>query len=668
MLGSAVTLPTPVSEFFATTGVLARTLSGFAPRESQRLMAEAVAETIANAGQLLVEAGTGTGKTFAYLVPALASGKRIIISTGSKALQEQLYNRDLPALLAAMDYQQPVALLKGRANYLCLHRLDQLLMTSHLQEAEVLADLVRVKTFSIDSASGDVAEIPDLLEQAPILPHVTSTNDNCLGRDCPRYDDCYLVKARRKALDAQLLVINHHLFFADLVVKDTGFAELIPDAEVYIFDEAHQLPDIASGYFGESLSSRQLVDVAQEIALAQRAEAADMAQLARAAESLELACREQRLAFGIEPARGNLRDWIGNPLFDRTLLRLKDALRLCYDVLKLALGRGERLDHCFERLVEYQGKLERLCRTEQPGAAYWFDTTRLHFSLNLTPLSIADRFHSEVMRAGCSWVFTSATLTVGNGFEHFSHQLGIDQARELVLESPFAYHDQSLLCVPRGLPDTGFARRATELAQLLTPTINKVPGGIFFLCTSYQSLRQIAEVLRRDVGRLVLVQGEDNKQRLLSQFVDNGRAVLVATASFWEGVDVRGAALSCVIIDKLPFTAPDEPLLKARMEDCRLQGGDPFSQLQLPDAVITLKQGVGRLIRDMQDRGVLILCDPRLVHRPYGATFLQSLPPMPRCRDLAAINRFWLQSPTSASAAASTHDSGSPAAATHLKK
>ena len=644
--------PQSVTDFFATQGLLAQTLTGFAPRESQRLMAEAVARTIDATGQLLVEAGTGTGKTFAYLVPALASGKRVIISTGSKALQEQLYNRDLPSLLAAMEYKGAVALLKGRANYLCLHRLDQLMVTSHLQEAEVLADLVRVKRFSIDSASGDIADIPELVEQAPIIAHVTSTNDNCLGRECPRYDDCYLVRARRQAMEAQLLVINHHLFFADMVVKETGFAELIPDADVYVFDEAHQLPDIASGYFGESLSSRQLQDLSQEMVLAQRVEAADMAQLARAAEALELACREQRLAFGVEPSRGNLRDWMGNPLFDRTLQRLKDSHRLCYDVLKLALGRGERLDHCFERIVEYQGKLERLTQTEQSGAAYWFDTSRLHFSLNLTPISIAERFHSEVMRPGCSWIFTSATLTVGHGFDHFSQRLGIGAAEQLVLESPFAYAEQSLLCVPRGLPDTGFARRATELAERLVPVINKVPGGIFFLCTSYQSLRQVAEVLRRDVGRLVLVQGEDNKQRLLSQFVENGRAILVATASFWEGVDVRGAALSCVIIDKLPFTAPDDPLLKARIEDCRLRGGDPFNELQLPDAVITLKQGVGRLIRDMQDRGVLILCDPRLVNRPYGGTFLQSLPPMPRTRELANIASFWQQMATAQSGSA----------------
>lgn len=604
-------------------------------------MAEAVALVIKEAGQLLVEAGTGTGKTFAYLVPALLSGKRVIISTGSKALQEQLFNRDLPTLLAAMDSSPAIALLKGRANYLCLERLDQLTATTHLHEAEVLADLVKVKRFALDAKTGDIADIPGLGEQAPILPHVTSSNDNCLGRECPRYDECFLVRARRKALDAQLVVINHHLFFADMVVKDTGFAELLPEAEVYVFDEAHQLPDIASGYFGQSLSSRQLTDFCQEVRMAQRTEAADMIQLSRAAEALELGCRELRLSFGVEPSRGNLRDWLGNPLFDRTLTRLKDGLKLCYDVLKLALGRGERLDHAFERITGYLSDYERVTQVEQTGAAYWFETSRLHFTLNMTPLTVADRFNSEVMRADSSWIFTSATLTVGQGFEHFRKKLGLQQAREMVLDSPFAYDEQSLLCVPRGLPDTQYPQRGALLAERLVPVINQIPGGIFFLCTSYQSLRQVTEVLRREVGRLILAQGEDNKQCLLSQFVENGRAVLVATAAFWEGVDVRGAALSCVIIDKLPFSAPDDPLLKARMEDCRLQGGEPFNELQLPEAVISLKQGVGRLIRDREDQGVLILCDPRLVHKPYGATFLASLPPMPRSRDLNQISAFW---------------------------
>ncbi len=630
-----------IERCFAQDGLLAQAITHFAPRESQRQMARAVAETIETTSSLLVEAGTGTGKTFAYLVPALLSGKRVIISTGSKALQEQLFGRDLPLLLSVLSYPHQIALLKGRANYLCLYRLDNFLQTSHTQEAELLVDLVKIKQFSLTTSSGDMAEVQGIAEQAAILPHITSTNDNCLGRDCPRYEECFLVQARRKAMDAQLVVINHHLFFADLVVKDTGFAELLPDAEVYIFDEAHQLPDIASGYFGESISSRQLLDLAQELILAYKTEVQDMKQLALAAESLETSCRELRLAFGVEPTRGNLRELVGQLHFERILLRLKDAMTLCYEVAKLGLGRGERIDHCYERIAELQNALRRLTHIEQHDAAYWFETSRIHFSLHLTPLSIAARFCSEVVRPGSSWIFTSATMTVDQDFSHFSQRLGLDKSRSLILDSPFAYEEQSLLLVPRGLPDTAYQQRASLLARELVSLINKVPGGIFFLCTSHQSVRQVAEVFRAELGRELLVQGDDNKQKLLAQFTEHGRAVLVATASFWEGVDVRGAALSCVIIDKLPFSAPDEPLLKARMDACRERGGDPFTELQLPEAVITLKQGVGRLIRDGKDKGILVLCDPRLVNRPYGATFLHSLPPMPRTRDISQVNAFW---------------------------
>lgn len=630
-----------VADCFADGGLLSRQLEGFAPRAPQRQMALAVEEVIRDHGRLLVEAGTGTGKTYAYLVPALLSQQQVIISTGSKALQEQLFNRDLPALLGPLGYTGQLALLKGRANYLCLYRLDQLIATAATQEAEVLADLMRVKTFSLSSVSGDIADIDGLAEQAPILPYVTSTNDNCPGRDCPNYEECYLVRARRKAQEARVVVINHHLFFADLVVKDTGFAELLPDGEVYIFDEAHQLPDIASGYFGESLSTRQILDLTAEIEAGQRTEAADMLQLRRAAEALTLACREFRLAFSLEPGRGNLRQQASDAMFARALLRLQDTMRLCYDVLKLALGRGERLDRAFERLIGYQGALGRLADTTATGNAYWYETTRLYATLHRTPLTIAERFGAEVLRPGCSWIFTSATLTVDHGFSHFAQRLGITDARELLLESPFDYDHQSLLWLPRHLPDTSDPQRATKLAMQLLPILNQVPGGIFFLCTSHAGLRQVAAVLERELGRRILVQGKDSKQRLLTEFVNHGRAVLVATASFWEGVDVRGDALSCVIIDKLPFTAPDEPLLKARIEDCRLRGGDPFGELQLPEAVITLKQGVGRLIRDVQDRGILILCDPRLVNRPYGAIFLHSLPPIPRTRQAERLTAFW---------------------------
>lgn len=635
-----------VHTLFAPDGALSRHIDGFVARAPQLEMARAVEQAIGAHGRLLVEAGTGTGKTYAYLVPALASGQRIVISTGSKNLQEQLYHRDLPTIIGALDYARPVALLKGRSNYLCLERLHNLMSESHLQKAEVLADLVKVRSWSGTTTTGDVGDIPGLQENAEILAHITSTNDNCLGRDCPYYDDCHLVVARRRAMDAQVVVINHHLFFADLAVKDTGFGELVPEAQVYVFDEAHQLPEIATGYFGKSVSSRSLQDLAQDIQLAYRSEAQDMAQLGKAADRLQIASQDLRLAFGIESGRGNTRDMIKNSYWGQALARLTDALTLCYDVLKLALGRGERLDQCFERVSEIKGRLGEVLALNQTGCSYWFECSRLHFSLNLTPLSVAERFGAEVLRPEVSWIFTSATLTVDGHFAHFASELGLAGSAELVLDSPFDYSAQARLCVPRFLPEPNAFGRAEQLASMMIPLINRTPGGCFFLCTSHQAMRQVSEVLRREVGRTILMQGEDSKSRLLATFVENGHAVLVATASFWEGIDVRGAALSCVIIDKLPFASPDDPLLKARVEDCRLRGGDPFSDIQLPKAVIALKQGVGRLIRDRSDHGVLVICDPRLVNRAYGATFLKSLPAIPRTRELARLGDFFNQIPS----------------------
>ncbi|WP_421243389.1 ATP-dependent DNA helicase [Aeromonas enteropelogenes] len=630
-----------IQTLFKPDGPLASHIDGFKARAPQLEMAEAVARAIKSGGRLLVEAGTGTGKTYAYLVPALESGKRVVISTGSKNLQEQLFYRDLPTITEALSYTPPVALLKGRSNYLCIERMNRLLSESHLQKPEILNDLVKVKSWSTATDNGDVGDIPGLQENAEILAHVTSTNDNCLGRDCPYYDDCHLVIARRRAMDAQVVVINHHLFFADLAVKDTGFGELVPQAQVYVFDEAHQLPEIATNYFGKSVGSRTIQDLAQDIQLAYRAEAHDMAQLGKAADRLAIASQDLRLAFGVDGGRGNTRDMLRKPLWGQALARLNDAIGLCYEVLKLALGRGEQLDHAFERICELRTRLGEVLAVNQTGFSYWYDCSRLHFSLNLTPLSVAERFGAEVQRPEVAWVFTSATLTVDQRFDHFVAELGLSGSAELILDSPFDYGEQARLCVPRYLPEPNAFGRGEQLANLMIPLINKTPGGCFFLCTSHQVMRQVAEVLRREIGRTVLLQGEDNKQRLLKEFVENGRAVLVATSSFWEGIDVRGAALSCVIIDKLPFASPDDPLLKARVDDCKLKGCDPFAELQLPKAVIALKQGVGRLIRDRSDHGVLVICDPRMVNKPYGATFIKSLPAIPRTRELAMLGDFF---------------------------
>ncbi len=468
-----------IQTLFKPDGPLASHIDGFKARAPQLEMAEAVARAIKSGGRLLVEAGTGTGKTYAYLVPALESGKRVVISTGSKNLQEQLFYRDLPTITGALSYTPPVALLKGRSNYLCIERMNRLLSESHLQKPEILNDLVKVKSWSTATDNGDVGDIPGLQENAEILAHVTSTNDNCLGRDCPYYDDCHLVVARRRAMDAQVVVINHHLFFADMAVKDTGFGELVPEAQVYVFDEAHQLPEIATSYFGKSVGSRTILDLAQDIQLAYRAEAHDMAQLGKAADRLAIASQDLRLAFGVDGGRGNTRDMLRQPLWGQALARLNDAIGLCYEVLKLALGRGEQLDHAFERISELRTRLGEVLAVNQTGFSYWYDCSRLHFTLNLTPLSVAERFSAEVQRPEVAWVFTSATLTVDMRFDHFKAELGLAGSAELILDSPFDYGEQARLCVPRYLPEPNAFGRGEQLANLMIPLINKTPGGLF---------------------------------------------------------------------------------------------------------------------------------------------------------------------------------------------
>ncbi|OXY82551.1 ATP-dependent helicase [Oceanimonas doudoroffii] len=632
--------PIDSSALFDPDGPLAQAIEGFSPRAAQVDMSAAVAQALTDRIPLVVEAGTGTGKTFAYLAPALAAGKKVVVSTGSRNLQEQLYHRDLPTLIKALGYSQPVALLKGRVNYLCIERLGRLNDAVPGLSAEALTDLQRVRRFAPLTTTGDVGDIPGLPERSEILPLVTSTNDNCAGRDCAHYQDCHLVKARNRAMEAQVVVVNHHLFFADMAVRDTGFGQLIPDAEMYILDEAHQLPDIAGQYFGQSQSSRQFLEFARDLRLAQKSEAKDMAQLGKAADQLERNAQDFRLAFGLDTGRGQLRPALARPAVAQTLSRLGDSLGFTHEVLKLCLGRGEQLDQCFERLIGLRTQLDELTRVEEHGYSFWYDCSRLHVALHKTPLSVAERFAAELAREETSWVFTSATLAVGASFAHFCADLGLTECRTLQLDSPFDYPRQSRLCVPRYLPETSGAGRGHRLANSLLETIARVPGGTFFLCTSYQVMREVAEVLRARLDRTVLMQGEDNKVRLLEQFSQDGRAVLVATGSFWEGIDVRGRALQCVVIDKLPFAAPDDPLLSARLEDCRRRGEDGFARVQLPRAIITLKQGVGRLIRDVEDKGVLVITDARLVNRAYGADFIASLPAMPRTRSLPALNEF----------------------------
>ncbi|MEX0334723.1 ATP-dependent DNA helicase [Vibrio tubiashii] len=631
-----------ISKTFSSEGALGKAIPGFQPRQAQLDMAEAVASAIKSQSQVVVEAGTGTGKTFAYLVPALLSGKKTIISTGSKNLQEQLFHRDLPLMTNALGFYGQVALLKGRANYLCLDRLSRQMVESHNQSADptLLSQLVKVRSWSSETKTGDLGDCDAIAEDSPVIPTITSTNDNCLGKDCPSYQECFVLKARKKAMDADVVVVNHHLFLADLSIKETGFGELIPEAEVFVFDEAHQLPDIASQYFGQSLSSRQIQELCKDIEIAYRTEAKDMRQLQKAGEKLYQTAMDLRIVLGEPGFRGNWREAVTSPSIGRELRRLEDALDFVIEVVKLALGRSQLLDSAFERANTIKARLDRVCDVSITGYSYWYETTPRHFTLHITPLTVADKFHEQIELKQGAWIFTSATLAVNDDFGHFTSRLGLKPQAQMSLPSPFDYQTQARLCVPRYLPEPNSPGMADKLVNMLTPVIEQNQGRCFFLCTSHSMMKELGERFRERLTVPVLMQGETSKQKTLAEFMELGNALLVATGAFWEGIDVRGDALSCVIIDKLPFTAPDDPLLKARIEDCQLKGGDPFSQVQIPDAVITLKQGVGRLIRDKNDKGALIICDNRLVTREYGGVFLASLPPIPRTRDLALVQDF----------------------------
>ncbi|WP_032081517.1 ATP-dependent DNA helicase [Vibrio fluvialis] len=631
-----------IAKTFSQQGALGKAIPGFQARQAQIDMAEAVANAIKHSSQLVVEAGTGTGKTFAYLVPALLSGKKVIISTGSKNLQEQLFHRDLPLMVGALGFHGNVALLKGRANYLCLDRLSRQMVESHTNEADptLLTQLVKVRSWASETKTGDLGECDDLPEDSLVIPTITSTNDNCLGKECPSYQDCFVSKARRKAMDADVVVVNHHLFLADLAIKETGFGELIPEADVFIFDEAHQLPDIASQYFGQSVSSRQIQELAKDIEIGYCTEAKDMRQLQKVGDKLVQSAMDLRIVLGEPGYRGNWREAMQSPSISREIERVLDSLNFAIDVLKLALGRSQLLDTAFERANLIKGRIERVCDVSITGYSYWYDTTPRHFSLHITPLTVADKFHEQMEMKQGAWIFTSATLAVNDDFGHFTHRLGLTPTAQFSLPSPFDYEQQAKLCVPRYLPEPNSPGLADKLVRMLAPVIEQNQGRCFFLCTSHSMMRELGERFREQLTLPVLMQGETSKQKTLAEFMELGNALLVATGAFWEGIDVRGDTLSCVIIDKLPFTAPDDPLLKARIEDCKLRGGDPFAQVQLPEAVITLKQGVGRLIRDQKDKGALIICDNRLVTRDYGGIFLASLPPIPRTRDLDVVKDF----------------------------
>jgi ATP-dependent DNA helicase DinG len=640
-----------IAELLGSTGPLAVNLPGFSPRLEQQQMAEAVATAITDREHLVVEAGTGTGKTFAYLLPALRSGLKVIISTGTRHLQDQLYGKDLPVIRKAFNLPARVALLKGRANYLCWHRLETAAGDGRKLSRIQLQELEQVRAWSGRTHSGDIAELGAVAEDSVIWPRVTSTIENCIGQECEYFQSCFVVKARRAALEADMVVINHHLLFADMVLREEGFGELLPGADAFIIDEAHQLPEVASLFFGTTLSSHQLRDLARDTRTEHLREAGDMQDLPEAAEQLEQLVPRLRLALGQTERRSPWAEVAQSGELQDLLQQLATLLRQLDEWLEYAAERGKGLESCRQRARLLLQRLEILQVHATGEYIHWFETQRTAFRLNLTPLNIAPAFRACLEGLASAWVFTSATLAIGNNnFSHFTGQLGLDGARLLQLESPFDYRNNALLYLPDDMPDPNHPAYVDAVVECARNVLAASRGRAFLLFTSHAALQAAAAQLRDTLSYPLLVQGEAPRRELLARFRDLGNAVLLGTSSFWEGVDVRGEALSCVIIDKLPFGSPGDPVLQARIEALRSQGANPFMQYQLPAAVIALKQGIGRLIRDGSDRGVLVVCDPRLRTRSYGRIFLGSLPAMPRTHSINEVAAFFTAPATAGTA------------------
>ncbi len=622
-------------------GLLSRQLPGFSWRRQQQEMAEAVAEAMEAGERLVAEAGTGTGKTFAYLVPALLSGRKVIVSTGTRNLQDQLFQRDLPLLKEALASPVKTALLKGRANYLCRHRLENALLDPRGYRPEVARQLRQVQQWSLQTRSGDIVELTELPEDSPVWPLITSSTDNCLGSDCPQFDRCHLLEARRQAQEAEIVVINHHLLCADLSLKEEGFGELLPAADAYVIDEAHQLPEVASNFFGFSLGTRQLLELCHDTRAEYVREAGDLPKLLEQVDHLEKAARDFRLAFGEAGQRGAWEEVAGEGDVQRGLDYLRRELEALRGMLEAVSGRGKGLDSCRDRAAAFLDGLQRICDQPDEAEVRWFEVHSHSLRLCSTPLEVSGLFREQMSRHRAAWIFTSATLAVGESFAHFQRQLGLEEARTARWDSPFDYPRQALWYVPRGLPEPSAPDYTEQAMAHLLPVIEASRGRAFLLFTSHRALRQAAAWLESRTELPLLVQGSAPKAELVARFVEAGNAVLLGTASFWEGVDVRGEALSLVVIDKLPFASPGDPVLKARLEAIRRQGGNPFTDYQVPQAVIALKQGAGRLIRDVTDRGVLVVCDPRLLRNNYGHTFLDAMPDFARTRELERVLEFF---------------------------
>ena len=633
--------PTRSTRLLGADGPFGATLTGFAPRDEQIRMAEAVERALAGSDTLVVEAGTGIGKTLAYLVPALLSGERVIISTGTKTLQDQLFFKDLPLVKETLGVSLRPALLKGRANYLCLHRMQLARTEGRLPSRPAVAELEAVQDWSARTADGDLSIAGIVSEESGLLPLVTSTTDNCLGSECPQFDDCFVAQARRQAQEADVVVVNHHLLFADMAIKQSGFGEVLPGAAAFVIDEAHQAPETASRFFSQTLSSRQVEELCRDFLAESAGVPGAMATLREPLADCLQKLKEAQLNLAERlPERGSWNDLLAEESVRRSLQALDQSTEALSAAAAELAGSERGMDGCIDRLDGLRLSLDRFDAPPSADEVRWFERRGRGFVLNITPLQVASVFNAFREIVDAAWLFTSATLAVGDDFSHFVEQMGLEDAATLQLDSPFDYGANARLWLPESLPEPRDPAFLPAMLDDVLPLLRASRGRAFLLFTSHRALRQIAELLADRLPYPLFVQGEQPRSILLEQFRQSGQGVLLGTASFWEGVDVIGAALSLVVIDKLPFAAPDDPVIEARSDALRRDGGNPFIQLFLPRAVIALKQGAGRLIRDVNDRGALVICDPRIRTRSYGRVFRASLPPMGPAADRQELELF----------------------------
>ncbi|MHB9102597.1 MAG: ATP-dependent DNA helicase [Sulfuricella sp.] len=637
-----------LDSIFAEGGVLARVFKDYRVRSQQLEMARTISAAIEKHEILVAEAGTGTGKTYAYLAPALLAGGKVIISTGTKTLQDQLFFRDIPAMRDALKVPVTIAMLKGRANYVCHFHLERAKNEGRFMTRDDSVYLSKIEKFAKASDSGDKSALSEVPENAGIWSYVTSTRENCLGQDCPQHKECFVMEARKRAQGADVVVVNHHLFFADVMLRDEGVAELLPASNTVIFDEAHQLPETASLFFGENLSTSQLLELAHDAHAEGMVTAKDFAQLPEGAAALEKAARDLRLVFPQDSVRLPLAGAQGMRGFADALLEVKAKLDAVNKLLESQAERSPGLENCWQRGTQFAAQLKRWMDEENNGSVRWVEVFNRAMQLNATPLSIAEIFRKQIDDHTRAWIFTSATLAVKKDFSHYQSQMGLLEAATAFWDSPFDYENQAVLYSPQGMPEPNSRGYTEAVVAAALPVIRASGGRAFLLCTSLRAMREAHELLKEAFEKEglefpLLLQGEGTRTELLERFRRLGNAVLVASQSFWEGVDVRGSALSLVIIDKLPFSPPDDPVLAARIEKINQEGRNAFMEYQLPHAVITLKQGAGRLIRDETDRGVLMICDPRLLTKQYGRRIWQSLPPMKRTREVVEVEKFFEQ-------------------------